>query len=357
MALIDYDVSNVSAVSPLRPALKRRSGRPPGTEPAAEAGSFAARVTSRQVNLVEIIDKGLPPIEFLPASDGMLVRGKRHLVSAPAKEGKSLGMLVQWVDMALAGATVALLDRENGQDIYARRLRDVLEARSLSAADRALVGAALRYFDFPTLKRGDAEALVAGLADVDLVVLDAQRMFLTDLGFGESEADDYAAFMADLIDPLFRAGIATLILDNTGHKEKTRARGASAKGDLNEVLFSIKTTAEFDLYRTGSMTLKVERSRFGNTGQWTLDLGGGAFGSWGAGTAAGERHDFEAAVVAALKEAGRPLGQDKLIESVRKAGVSVGTDNARALLGRYAENADSPVIKVPKGYALAKEGR
>ena len=45
---------------------------------------------------------------------------------APRKKGKSIAMLVHWTRMALEGATVIILDRENGADEYARRLRVAL---------------------------------------------------------------------------------------------------------------------------------------------------------------------------------------------------------------------------------------
>src|SRR5689334_15079087 len=70
----------------------------------ADPDSFTARVTERRVDLVQRIKEGLPPREYLPASDRMLIRGKRHQIAAPWKVGKSLSQLVHAVDMTLAGA-------------------------------------------------------------------------------------------------------------------------------------------------------------------------------------------------------------------------------------------------------------
>jgi hypothetical protein len=86
--------------------------------------------------------------------------------------------------------------------------------------------------------------------------------------------------MAALIDPLFVAGIATLILDNTGHAEPKRARGNSAKGDLNETLFALETVERFNVDVAGLLRLEITESRFGNSGRWELDIGAGVFGSW-----------------------------------------------------------------------------
>lgn len=353
MAEVKYDVSSVKPPPPSKRLRERTGKRPkpvvPDEQP--EAGSFAARVGSRERDLVQLVEEGLPPLEFLPASVDMLVRGKRHLVAAPHKTGKSIGMETHWVDMALAGGRVAILDRENGADIYASRLSDILDARKLKKVDREKVRSGLAYYEFPQLGRDDATAMAEHFATCDLVVFDAQRMFLSDFGLKEADSDDYAQFMFFAVDPLFRAGIATLILDNTGHNEKTRSRGSSAKGDLNEVLFSMDTLDEFDLYRQGRLRLRIERSRFGTRGDWTMQIGGGTYGGWLPVEERPAREDFRRAVLAGLAE-GQALGQDKLITAARKAGVKIGTSEARQLLGQYVADASVPLVQGEAGYSL-----
>ena len=349
MALIPYDVRGVSSSPPAvlrrRPAKRKaKKGRPP-----PEPGTFAARVKGQRVDLVDLIENGLPALDYLPRSEGMLLRGKRHMIAAPNKTGKSLGMLVHLVDMVLAGAVAAVLDRENGSEVYARRLADICRARRLSKADREKVSAGLRYFEFPMLRPDDGEALAGLFTRTDLVVFDSQRMFLTDLGLKESESDDYSRFMSYAVDPLFRAGVATVILDNTGHSEKTRARGSASKGDLNEILFSMTADHEFDLNRRGTLRLKVERTRFGNTGEWTMEVGGGTYGPWTAPSGGPERPDVLTAMLAAL--APGPMGADPLMAAVRAAGVSVGTVEARDLFKKYVDDPDVPVIHTADGYA------
>lgn len=73
--------------------------------------------------------------------------------------------------------------------------------------------------------------------------------------------------MSALIDPLFLAGVATLVLDNSGHQEPKRGRGASAKGDLNEINFTLETVERFNLETTGRIRLEIHDSRFGTTGR------------------------------------------------------------------------------------------
>jgi hypothetical protein len=247
-----------------------------------EPGSFDDRVRSRRVDLFARLESGPTPICYLPASEGMLVRGKRHHAPAPKKTGKSFGWLCHTVDMTLAGATVVILDRENGADEYARRLGHILQSRGLTDDQRAWVRTGLRYYEFPKIRDYDHADLAAEMAEVDLVIFDSQRRFLTDLGLKENESDDYTAFAAATIDVLFEHGIATLIQDNTGHLEKDRGRGSSAKADLNEVAFVLETVDAYSEGRVGKIRLKIEpgASRFGNEGTWEMVIGGGVFGSW-----------------------------------------------------------------------------
>jgi hypothetical protein len=318
-------------------------------------GSFQARVASKAINLVQLIDEGIPPIQYLPASDEMLRCGKRHYIAAPAKEGKSIAMLAHCVDMVVAGAKVVVLDRENGQDTYAERLADIMRARRLTDKQRKQVGEQLSYFEFPQLKSSDAEDLVELFAAADLVVFDSQRMFLSDLGFSEEASDDYARFMAYIIDPLFRARIATLMLDNTGHKEKTRARGTSSKGDLNEIIFYIEIVTPFSTTKRGELKLVVDRSRSGNSGEWRMRIGGGYFYPWEPfNIDLNPRSDFREAVEEVLAD-GKPRGQDKLMEAVRHRGVRLKTPTARHLLDEYVKDPSVSITHSNKGYSCASK--
>ena len=91
-----------------------------------------------------------PERAWLPHSEQMLARGGRHHVAAPLKSGKSLGFLAHAVDMAIAGARVVILDRENGADEYARRLRDILADRPAGARDA--IRDRLAYYAWPAIK-------------------------------------------------------------------------------------------------------------------------------------------------------------------------------------------------------------
>lgn len=317
-------------------------------------GSFEARVVAREVDLIGLIRDGIPPIDYLPQSEGMLIRGKRHLIAAPRKEGKSLAMLVHWTRMALAGGRIRVFDRENGKAEYARRLDDIGQAWGLSSRHKATIRSNLHYHEFPSLRPADGPLLVGLCAKDDVVVFDSQRMFLTDFDLKESDSDDYSAFMAYAIDPLFQAGIATVILDNTGHTEQSRARGASAKGDLNEVLFTLKTEKDFSRTRQGKVTLKLAPgdSRFGNEGEWAMHLGGGAFSEWQlAGSEAEEQRKvdpaFRKAAEDALQAAGiGGLSQTRLLRAIREGGVKFDTNLGRAWTYELADDPAVPGVEL-----------
>jgi hypothetical protein len=266
--------------APERPQTRHSSPPAADVADAAPRGSFAERVRSRRVDLIARIRDGIPPAEYLPASEHMLRCGKRHHWPGPKKVGKSLAGFVHAIDVALAGGHVITLDRENGGDLYASRLEAIITARALNEEQQATITANLVYYEFPRFRKDDGADLVELCSGADLVIFDSQRMYLSDLGLEENSSDDYAEFMGSLIEPLFAVGIATLILDNTGHQEPRRGRGNSSKGDLNEILFALETVERFNLETTGKLRLEITESRFGNAGRWEMELGGGVFGSW-----------------------------------------------------------------------------
>jgi hypothetical protein len=312
-----------------------------------------SRLALYRSDLAAIVREGPRPRDWLPASDGLFLRGKRHLISASAKSGKSIATLSHAVEMALHGARIAILDRENGADEYGRRMESILRGRDLDGAARVLVTDAVAHFDWPPCDALRDPSYVEALADVDLVVFDSSRGFLTLLGLKEDGADDYAEFMSALVDPLHRAGVATLVLDNTGHDGR-RARGSSSKADLNEVVFALDGTERFDADMTGAVTLKRTHTRFGGgPDMWRMTLGGGAYTAWSDGAreaASGALHD---AVVSVLISATEPMSQNAVLVAVAREGVSVGRKaTAIEKLKRWASEPASPIARDGSGYVL-----
>jgi hypothetical protein len=238
-----------------------------------------ALATSR-VDLIELIRTGIPERSYVPGGEPLLLAGKRYLIPAPAGTGKSLLTVVLGIDVVAAGGTVVILDVENGAEEYARRLSDVLEARDVDGSLADACTERLRYHAWPALRVSwGAEEWAAAFAGVDLAAFDSSRLMLSAAGLGEDSNDDYSAFVHALLIPLARAGVTTLVLDNTGHEERDRARGASAKGDLNEVVYTAKVGEEFGRDQAGHLRLVRRRTRFTELpGELHVPLGGGVYG-------------------------------------------------------------------------------
>jgi AAA domain len=357
---LKFDLSHVRTREPVKQHAWK-NGADPGVD--AEPGSFAARVESKRVDLVALVKEGIPPRAYHAHSDGMFVKGKRHLIAAPAKTGKSIVCLAHWTRLALAGERIVVLDRENGADVYAERLAAIMDAWGLTKAKRSLVQKNLIYVDYPVLKREDAAELVRYLRDdlaADLVCFDSQRLFLTDYGFSERDTDDYSRFMGYCVDPLHRVGITTVLIDNVGHGDDKRARGTSSKGDLNEQLFSLRVPHEFDRSRRGTAQLVLERSRFGDRGSWRMAIGAGEFGEWESDAERSEKivasiaqtkPALKPTVYEVLRAAEGPMGLHKLLGRVRAKEVKVGRSaDAKRVLSEWVADPAEPLRHVEGGY-------
>lgn len=243
------------------------------------AADPARVLADSRVDLVQMIREGIPEPARAPGASYLLA-GKRYLIPAAAGLGKSLTLLVISVDVVAAGGDVVILDVENGAEEYARRLDHILQARDDPDASLALAcRERLRYHAWPLFSlTWRPEAWRESLGTPDVVIFDSSRMALTSVGLAENVADDYARFMGALIVPLSRAGVTTIVADNTGH-EHDRARGTKAKEDLNEVVYNLKLVDGFGAERTGRVALARGRCRFTDVPRTVyVPLGGGIYG-------------------------------------------------------------------------------
>jgi AAA domain len=248
-----------------------------GTAIAREVYGGGDLLSEFRVDLIERIREGIPEREFVPGCEEWLIRGKRYLLFASAGVGKSLAVLVAAVEVVAQGGKVVIFDVENGSDEYARRLEDVLQHRNGDLMDACQER--LRYYEFPTLKLDwTPEEWARSIDGADLVIFDSSRMALSSVGLSEDANDDYAAFVNALGVPLARANSAVLILDNVGHGDGGHPRGASAKGDLNEVVFELSAVEPFDRDTRGKVIWRRKRQRFsGVPVAMEQVIGGGAF--------------------------------------------------------------------------------
>lgn len=256
---------------------------------------LATRLEASRVDLVARASEVPQEPEYVPAMHGMLPVGARVECAAPAKAGKSLAWLVASVDIVLGGGRVVVLDRENGADEYARRLADIMAARHIQPDERRALSERLQYHAWPTLTLADGPNLAGALGRADLVIFDSSRKHLSALRLEENKSDDFSRFSDSLLDPLARAGIACVVLDNTGWDEQGRPRGSSSKVDLVDIVFILEQVLPFDRKRRGRIRLRRTHARLGSIGDaWHMDIGGGTYSSW-----TGEDRDDERAREAA----------------------------------------------------------
>jgi hypothetical protein len=336
----------------------------------AERKPLAAREASRfddgaravldrsRVDVIAMIDQGIPPRAYVPGAEGLLPRGKRVHITAEKKTGKSLSMcVVTAIDIVAAGGTVAVLDRENGPEEFCRRLESVLDARGADHALRERVRLNLHYYEWPAMRLAwrDDPAYPAAFGDADAVIFDSTRSHLTPLGLKEDLSDDFAHFTTALIDPLMRAGITTITLDNTGHREKGRARGTSAKEDLCDLVYTMRTLASFGSAIRGRLELRCTASRLGEIGgAWQMELGEGRYSAWEKmGPRPPEhREELREATLEVLLAAGKPLGSEKIGRAIRARpgnAVRCGAKDLRTGLAAWAADPASGVLRDPAG--------
>lgn len=237
------------------------------------SSAAAIALAEARVDLIDMIRNGIPPRQYVPGCEPWLIRGKRYLIPASAGSGKSLAALVIAVEIVEHGGTVVILDVENGAEEYASRLNDILTDRTEDVVQAC--SERLRYYAWPALRaEWGADDWAAALNGVDVVGFDSSRFVLSGMGLAEDSNDDYSTFANAMLIPLSRAGTTTIVLDNTGW-EGDHARGASAKHDLNEVVYLAKVGKPFDRDQTGELHLDRKRSRFADLpARLTLTLGG-----------------------------------------------------------------------------------
>jgi hypothetical protein len=253
---------------------------------ALRPGSPPAILAAARVDLIALIGEGMPERSWVRGADGLIPQAKRLHIAAPAKSGKSLAIgTITALEIIAAGGSVAVLDRENGPDEYARRLEAVLDARAADDVLRVAVSERLHYCAWPVLSlawAGDP-AWPEALAGIDVVIFDGTRTHTAPLGLNEDSSDDFSRFTSSLIDPLARAGIATVLLDNTGLEDKHRPRGTTSKVDLCDLALSLKASKPFSSKRAGEIMLTCERSRIDEIAQgdsWRMRIGAGTYGGW-----------------------------------------------------------------------------
>jgi hypothetical protein len=125
---------------------------------------------------------------------------------------------------------------------------------------------------------GQGPDVAAALDGFTVVVLDSVREMVGQLEGSNNDDDSITALYNLVVTPLLIKSVAVLLLDNTGHENTHRPKGAGGKMDAAPQVFKVVTDAKFGPDKTGKVVLTCTRSRFGDEGRkWTVRLGDGVY--------------------------------------------------------------------------------
>jgi len=189
----------------------------------------------------------------------IVLEGTHTTITSDAGTGKTIVALAVVKALVEQGDTVVYLDQENGPDVMSERLRSM-------GADMDAVDAHLAYFPYPHPGREEIDELVAEIVALDpaLLVYDAKANFFASAGLDEDASMDATVWHVEAVQPLLRVGVAVVELDHSGHKDKKRARGSSAKGAVAEASWILTLKAKFDQQTVGEIRLeRGEKNRRG----------------------------------------------------------------------------------------------
>ena len=174
-------------------------------------------MTWTQVSLIDLSDEPPEPPELC----GLVYRSRRHWWSGPPGCGKTAIAYAVVLEAVRAGWRVAIVDFEMGARDAKTRLRE------LGATDEELEQ--IDFYD-PTTKPTPAD-LAAVAERAQLVVIDAAAGAFDLSGLDENR--DAEKFNTTWVNPLWKAGATTIVLDHV--VKNTEARGMFASGHHRKI--------------------------------------------------------------------------------------------------------------------------
>lgn len=198
--------------------------------------------------LVDLTDPELDQPPTPPDLGHFLYSGMRHLISGPPEATKTLILYHALIELAAAGRNVGIVDFEMGS----RRAKLLL--RELGATDEHL--ARFRFVEPETAPKTPLEQLFAGCA---IVVIDASVGAFRASGLDDNSRVDAERFAEAWIKPLWRAGIATAVIDHVTKDRETRGSFAiGSERKVGQADVHIGLTTDHKLERGGRTTITVE---------------------------------------------------------------------------------------------------
>jgi hypothetical protein len=201
------------------------------------------------------MDPTATPPDPLPHRPGIPLapdEGCGVVIVGPTGSGRSALMQACLYDAARLGQRCAYLGHEVTREEFDARAAVLAESRG-DKLDEELLAALrdhVRYLDLSSVIVQAWDNVERWVADVersyDVVVIDPASAAGAALGLDFDKSNtDWLRFYDALVQPLVNRGVVVLIPDNVGHaiEAKSRARGASAKGDRADVTFSCTPSA------------------------------------------------------------------------------------------------------------------
>jgi hypothetical protein len=182
---------------------------------------------------------------------------KRHLVSGESEAAKTLLVLIAGLEHQRGGGTLFLLDFESGPVSTRQLLAD------LGASDDEIER--VHYFepDAPP-EKADIDGIVA--RHNPFVVIDAAVGAFAVSGLDDNKRMDAERFGRTWIDPLYRHGVATVVIDHVTKNAESRGRfaiGTERKLSRVDVHLRVETAVPLSRGRRGVFRIVVHKDRGG----------------------------------------------------------------------------------------------
>lgn len=198
-----------------------------------------------------------PALMLVNAAHGLLYEDAVTMMIGDKATGKSWLMAAEALVQMRLGRSVAWLDWE----MSASRMRARLLSLGARSAD---VRGRWWYLGMHGGEFRDARKALAGIPPGTLVVVDSVSAALGSGGSDEDKASEYGPWIAAVKQFRAEAQACVVLIDHTGHSNKTRARGSSAKGQQADVEFTVSVVDPWTRVSAGWASLACRKDRGGH---------------------------------------------------------------------------------------------
>ena len=192
-----------------------------------------------------------------PVVEGLLYRGLRHVVSGVTESGKTLGVYWLHLQALRLGFKVAVIDFEMG----GFRSRNMLVDLGASEDEIGEIP-----FIFPNSPPSEGQLMKLVVHSVDFVVIDASVGAYDVSGLDDNHRKEVEQFGRMWINPLWKAGIATTMLDHLTKNVETQGKhviGSERKVGQADVHLSFESRKALTRGGSGLVNVTVKKDRPG----------------------------------------------------------------------------------------------